>query len=126
MILICYLFLLLYVPATPSAYPSASSRPFSSAATAVSAPRNPSRSSTIFYYHLFVDHLPGLCTVSLQRYRIAFVKMSIAVVLFLLGTYASTSSNLASYIAYSNNKYYQFTSRSYRVCLPVILLTTLC
>ena len=81
---------MIYFPDTPSDYPSVSSAPTSSSDTAVTS-HAPTRSSISFSQHLFTTHIPIICTVFLQRYRIGLISMYCAAVFFLLSTHASTS-----------------------------------
>ena len=94
---------------------------FASAAAA----RDPVRSNPSCSHRLFINHVLRIRTVSLQRSIISRVTMYYATVFCLLSTYASTSSNPASYIAVSKSWYYQIPSNNSRGCLQVICLATL-
>ena len=82
-------------------------------------------SSPSWSHHLSTTHVPSLCIVSLKRPRIGRIVIYCTTVFCIFSTYASTSSNPASYIAAYNGGYYKLLSRRLWSSLTVIRLATL-
>ena len=113
------------VPRYSDASPSISSVPSSSSA-ASDATLAPTSSSHSLSYYIFATHVPGIRTVSLQRYRIGCVTIYCATIFCLIRTYAFIYLNPSSCITVSIVGYYQLLSIKRRGCLPVIRWATLC
>ena len=107
---------------SPASNSSSSSSAYTNASDDINTPYNSKPSCS---HHHLETHVTGIRTTSSQSYIIGHITIYWATVLWILKTYASTSSKTASCIASSNGGYYQLPSLSLRGYLPVIRRATL-